>query len=455
MIRILIHSEDAKLQHLLAPTLGPEFSIVVESRRDRVRGLISQQLCDVLILDFDENCGTLAHHLDFLDEVSVSPIPVVVMTNDSTRSTAMELVKRGISNQFRKPPVIPEFKIIVRRAHEHALLKRELEGARNELRNAGSCDGLIGFSAKSQVIYDLIRRVANLDAFVLITGESGTGKELVARAIHNLSARAKKPFVAVSCGAIPESLIEAELFGHEKGAFTGTVGTRMGYMEQAGDGTLFLDEIGELSLHSQMKLLRVLQQREFNRLGSSRLTPLRARVLFATHRDLAKMVAEGTFRQDLYYRVNVMRIATPSLMERTEDIPLLACHFLRQYSQNYQKQVLNIQPAAMAMLLQYEWPGNVRELENVIQNAIIMAESDTIRPEDLPESLQAFGCLSIVESSASGSFEKQLQAYRVKLVTAALGECNGNKTLAARSLSISRAYLHRLIREVAENVVAA
>jgi transcriptional regulator with PAS, ATPase and Fis domain len=167
------------------------------------------------------------------------------------------------------------------------------------------------------------------------------------------------------------------------------------------------------------------------------------------------MVAEGTFRQDLYYRVNVMRIATPSLGDRTEEIPLLACHFLRQYSQNYQKPVLGIQPAAMAMLLQYEWPGNVRELENVIQNAIIMAEGDTIRPEDLPEFLQVFGGLSIVESSASGSFEKQLQAYRVKLVTAALGECNGNKTLAARSLSISRAYLHRLIREVADNVVAA
>jgi DNA-binding NtrC family response regulator len=455
MIRILLHSEDIKLQHLLAPTLGPEFSIVVEPKRERVRTLISHEQCDVLILDFDLNCATQEQHLEFLDEVSSLPMPVVVMTNDTTRSTAMELVKHGVSNQFRKPPVIPELKIIVRRAHEHAVLKRELENARKQLQNTCGCDGLIGSSAKSQVTYDLIRRVANLEAFVLISGESGTGKELIARAIHNLSDRSKKPFVAVSCGAIPESLIEAELFGHEKGAFTGTVGTRAGYMEQAADGTLFLDEIGELSPHSQIKLLRVLQQREFNRLGSSRITPLRARVLFATHRDLGQMVVEGTFRQDLFYRVNVMRIATPALRDRPEDIPLLACHFLRQYSQSYHKPVLNIRPSAMAMLLEHTWPGNVRELENVIQNAVIMTEGESIRPEDLPESLQMFEGPSVVDSLSNGSFEKQLQAYRVRLVAAALEECKGNKTLAARSLSISRAYLHRLIREVSDNVSAA
>src|SRR5713226_1053122 len=208
------------------------------------------------------------------------------------------------------------------------------------------CDSLIGCSSRSLAVYDLIRRVRDLDAYVLITGESGTGKELVARAIHNLSHRAKAPFVAVSCGAIPETLIEAELFGHEKGAFTGTNGTREGYMEQAADGTLLLDEIGELSQQTQVKLLRVLQQREFSRLGSGKLIPLKARVLFATHRNLSEMVEEGTFRRDLFYRVNVMRINIPPLRDRTEDIPLLAEHFLLQYASAYNKPVSEIRPSA-------------------------------------------------------------------------------------------------------------
>src|SRR6266849_4853486 len=202
-----------------------------------------------------------------------------------------------------KTATIPELTAMLRSAQEHMIAKKELENAPTQ-DDSCRCDNLIGCSSRSRKVYNLIRRVANLDAFVLITGESGTGKELVARAIHNLSHRAEHPFVAVSCGAIPETLIESELFGHEKGAFTGTNGAREGYMEQVGNGTLLLDEIGELSLQTQVKLLRVLQQREFSRLGSGRLIPLRARVLFATHRELATMVGEGTFRRDLFYRVN-------------------------------------------------------------------------------------------------------------------------------------------------------
>jgi DNA-binding NtrC family response regulator len=287
---------------------------------------------------------------------------------------------------------------------------------------------------------------------VLITGESGTGKELVARAIHNLGARANKPFVAVSCGAIPETLIEAELFGHEKGAFTGTVGAREGYFEQAGDGTLFLDEIGDLSLYTQVKLLRVLQQMEFSRLGSNRLIPLRARLIFATHQDLAKLVAEGKFRQDLYYRINVMRIEAPPLQDRPEDIPIIAQHFLRHYAQVFQKPMQTIEPEAMEMLQSYPWPGNVRELENVMQRAIILAPGHSVRAEDLSLNLQeedvsAFdGVVDIGDYQPAGSFERQLRDYKIKLAVTAVRENNGNKTLAARSLCISRAYLHRLIR---------
>jgi len=304
-----------------------------------------------------------------------------------------------------------------------------------------------------QRVYQLIRSVTNLNAAVLITGESGTGKELIARAIHNLGSRAGKPFVAVSCGAIPETLIEAELFGHEKGAFTGTVGAREGYFEQAGEGTLFLDEIGDLSIFTQVKLLRVLQQMEFNRLGSSRLIPLRARLVFATHQDLDRLVAEGKFRQDLYYRINVMRIEAPALRERSGDVSAIARHFLRHYGQAFQKPMEGIEPEAIEVLRSYPWPGNVRELENVMQRAIILAPGKTIRAADLslnlPEEELESAYDDVVDFSdfqPSSSFERQIRDYKIKLAVNAVREHNGNKTLAARSLSISRAYLHRLIR---------
>jgi DNA-binding NtrC family response regulator len=323
-----------------------------------------------------------------------------------------------------------------------------------------------------QSVYKLVRQVANLNASVLVTGESGTGKELIARAIHNLGSRSSRPFVAVSCGAIPESLIEAELFGHEKGAFTGTVGAREGYFEQASDGTLFLDEIGDLSLNTQVKLLRVLQQMEFNRLGSNRLIPLRARLVFATNRDLAKMVAEGQFRQDLFYRINVVRIGSPALQDHPEDIPRLASHFLEHYARQFQKPVLHIEPDAMAVLLSHAWPGNVRELENVMQRATILATGQTIRREDLTldshdhseanpvdaseagnsaassgiRSPESDNIVDIADYQPGGSFEQLLCAYKIKLAVSAVRENNGNRTLAARSLGISRVYLHRLIR---------
>jgi DNA-binding NtrC family response regulator len=433
----------------------------VEPTRSRVKQQVSAGHCDVLILDFDSRHCSIAEQLEIVDEHRHSHIPIVVMTDDDKRSTALELINRGVYDYFRKPPSIPELKIIVRRAHEHATLKHELHLAQQHLnapkvRLAATCDKLIGASARSRVVYDLIHRVANLNSFVLVTGESGTGKELIARAIHNLSDRAKQPFVAVSCGAIPETLIESELFGHEKGAFTGANGSRAGYMEQAAGGTLFLDEIGELSLHTQVKLLRVLQQREFSRLGSSRPIPLRARVVFATHRDLAQMVAQGSFRQDFYYRVNVMKIHSPALRDRTEDIPVLAQHFLQQYSDMYNKPVRSIEPAAMAALIEYAWPGNVRELENVIQSAIIVTEKDTIGVDDLPETFQHLDPLCLDDDTVpGGSFDEQLRDYRVKLAIKAIADANGNKTVAARSLNISRAYLHRLIREAAEDIAVS
>src|SRR5579859_1582588 len=455
MIRLVLFSGDSKLQRLLAPALGTDYSVLVESDASKLRQLVDDQQVDVLGLDLDGNYSPVQEQLDFFETMRNSQVLIVVMTDDSRRATVLDLLQRGAYDYLRKPPSLPELKIVIRRAHEHATLKRELEKTKEKLRTASRCDRLIGSSARSQVVYDLIRRVTNLDAFVLITGESGTGKELVARAIHNLSKRSKEPFVAVSCGAIPETLIESELFGHEKGAFTGTNGVREGYLEQAGSGTLLLDEIGELSLQTQVKLLRVLQQREFSRLGSNRLLPLKARVLFATHRNLAQMVDEGTFRRDLYYRVNVMRINVPPLRERTDDIPLLADHFLRIYAGEYGKPVRDFRANAMALLFEYEWPGNIRELENAIQGAVILSEGDTIGPEDLPEPLRQADPLEAPEGLIPGSFEDQLRDYKIRLANKAIQECNGNKTLAARSLNISRAYLHRLVRTVSEETDVA
>ena len=447
MIRIGLHSEDRTLQSLLSSALGQEFEVLLASTEDAIKLMLSAAHCDVMLLELDSDLGPLRERLECARRIIASQTPLVVMASDTLRSTAVELVRQGAYGYCRRPPSIRDLKTMLLRAHENSSLKRELQNAQQRLDDAtNSCNQMIGSSPQMQQVYDLVHRVANINTSVLVTGESGTGKELIANAIHNLGTRAGRPFVAVCCGAIPEGLIEAELFGHEKGAFTGTVGARVGFLEQAGDGTLFLDEIGELTLSTQVKLLRVLQQREFSRVGSNRLIPLRARLVFATHQNLEEMVAQGTFRQDLYYRINVMRIDAPPLQEHPEDILQIAEHFLQLYSDMYQKPMTSIEPAAAAALQTYSWPGNVRELENVIQRGIIVARGQTLALEDLPSNMQEQDIANIDDYHPAGSFERQLRDYKVKLAITALRENNGNKTLAARSLHISRAYLHRLIR---------
>jgi DNA-binding NtrC family response regulator len=446
MIRVGVYSEDLTLQPILSSALGKDFQVSLETNESGIDKLRSIAGCDVLILDLDSSRGWLKERIASCQRIIAGQVPALVMADDSLRSVTSELVRLGAYGYCRRPPSIQDLKTLLRRAYEHSALKQELQTVQQRLEAANSCDRMIGSSPQMRQVYNLVRRVASLNASVLVTGESGTGKELIARAIHNLGERSARPFVAVSCGAIPETLIESELFGHEKGAFTGSVASRGGYLEQAGDGTLFLDEIGELSLFTQVKLLRVLQQREFSRLGSSKVVPLRARLIFATHQDLDDMVAQGKFRRDLYYRINVMRITAPALQEHPEDIPQIAMHFLQQYSELYQKPLNGIDQGALALLQNYTWPGNVRELENVIQRAIIVAHGETIRSEDLPVNIQDESVIDISDYHPTGSFERQLRDYKIRLAATAVRENNGNKTLAARSLCISRAYLHRLIR---------
>jgi DNA-binding NtrC family response regulator len=453
MIKVGLYSEDRTLQTLLASALGKEFSVFQEPDEDGMNLLRAAGNCDVMILDLQAKGGG-EQRIVSAQSLIASHIPAVIMADDALRSTAFELVRSGAFCYCRRPPSIRDLKTMLSRAFENSSLRQQLQSAQQRLEAPGSCDLLIGSSPQMQQVYQLVHRVTSLNAAVLVTGESGTGKELIARAIHNLGSRSGLPFIAVSCGAIPENLIEAELFGHEKGAFTGASGMREGYFEQAADGTLFLDEIGDLSLFTQVKLLRVLQQMEFSRLGSNRLIPLRARLIFATHQDLDKLVAEGKFRQDLFYRINVMQIEAPNLQEHPEDIPRLARHFLLQYGKDFKKPMDDFEPHALSLLQAYSWPGNVRELENVIQRAIILAPAKTVRAEDLKLNIETAeadindidGVVDIGDYHPAGSFERQLRDYKVKLAMTAVRESHGNKTLAARSLCISRAYLHRLIR---------
>jgi DNA-binding NtrC family response regulator len=455
MIRIGLHSDDRTLQPLLSSALGKEFQVLFESSEDGIQQLLSTGSCDVVVLDLDAKPELLKQRTESYRRIIAfrDSSVIVVLADDGLRSTAAELVRLGAFGYCRKPPSVRDLKAMLRRAYENSSLRRDLQLAQQRLEAATNCDRMIGSSAPMQEVYDLVRRVANINATVLVTGESGTGKELIASAIHNLGGRSAHPFIAVCCGAIPETLIEAELFGHEKGAFTGTVGARVGLLEQAGEGTVFLDEIGELTLSTQVKLLRVIQERQFSRLGSNRLIPLRARMVFATHQDLAEMVTRGAFRQDLYYRINVMRIDAPALQDHREDLPQLANHFLHYYSDMYAKPMQCIDPEAMLLLESYSWPGNVRELENVIQRAIILAQGTRIGVENLPENIREEGVVSIDDYQPAGSFERQLRDYKLKLAVAAVREHNGNKTLAARSLQISRAYLHRLIRGAGPELV--
>ena len=303
---------------------------------------------------------------------------------------------------------------------------------------------LVGESRQMARVSEFISRVAKGDSTVLIRGESGTGKELVARAMHANSLRPGKPFVAINCAAIPEALLESELFGHEKGAFTGAIGTKKGKLDFAEDGTLFLDEIGEMPPLMQAKLLRVLQQREFERLGGNRLLPFNARVVAATNKDLEQAIKTGEFRQDLYYRLNVVSVALPPLREHREDIPLLALHFANKYAAKCKRGFKGITAEARSLLMQYSWPGNVRELENAIEHAIVMGPTDEILAEDLPTALLEEQSLELT----AARYHNTLTQTKKQLVLAALEETNGSPVEAARLLGIHPKYLHRLIRNL-------
>jgi Nif-specific regulatory protein len=301
---------------------------------------------------------------------------------------------------------------------------------------------MVGESGAARSVYAFIAKAAPASSTVLIRGESGTGKELVARAIHRNSARAARPFVAVNCAALAETLLESEFFGHEKGAFTGAVGQRKGKLEEAEGGTVFLDEVGELAPSLQAKLLRVLQEREFQRVGGNKTIRIDIRVIAATNRDLEDAVRHGAFREDLYYRLNVVSVRMPALRERREDIPLLAQYFAQKHARQANRSIAGVSEAARAAMLAYEWPGNVRELENAVERAVVLGSTETILPEDLPEAIVE----TVTPAPAVTKFHEAVVQAKRHIVLKAIEQAEGNYTEAARVLGLHPSNLHRLIR---------
>jgi len=341
---------------------------------------------------------------------------------------------------------------IVALAVENARHRMRLEGENQRLRAEIDLNhDMVGEGPRMREIYDFIARVASNDSTVLIQGESGTGKELVARAIHRNSPRANKPFVAINCAALTETLLESELFGHEKGSFTGATAQKKGKFEVAEGGTVFLDEIGEMTLTLQAKLLRALQERECERVGGTRTIKLDIRVVAATNRDLTERIRQGAFRADLYYRLNVVTLRTPPLRERKEDIPALAAYFIEKHSARVKRSVEGLSPRARQALLRYEWPGNVRELENAIEHAVVLGSSSLIRPEDLPEAVldcQQDGASEDGAGGVPGSLNDGVREAKRQIIRKAVEQAGGNITRAAQALDVHPNHLHRLIRSL-------
>ncbi len=440
ILPILIVDDEAANLTSLAKVLEREgFTVRTAADARGALECLRAESVAVMVTDFQMPGMT---GLDLLKTAkSVSPeTDVILMTAYGTIEMAVDAMKHGaydfVVKPFKRHDIVPP----VKRAFEKQLLLAENRRLKAELDRSLGSRRIIGQSSVMRETLDLVDQVAPSSATVLIMGESGTGKELIARAIHDGSTRKNKPFVAINCAAIPDTILESELFGAEKGAFTGATQRREGRFERAHQGTLFLDEIGEMALHVQVKLLRVLQEGEIERLGGTQTVAVDCRIVAATNRDLAKEVAEGRFREDLYYRLNVINLRLPPLRERPDDVPLLAQHFLQTYARKNNKSILGIEPDAIVMMMAYAWPGNVRELENVTERAVVLARGDRITDNDLPPKVRTRGGAPRMISFPLGT---PLEEVEQKLVNETLKMTKGDKRLAAQLLGIATRTIYR------------
>jgi len=440
--RILIAEDEKTQRDLLEGFLKKEGFLVeaVANGRQAIEK-IERDFFDIAFLDYKmpELDG-----LQTLREIRkrLPDLPVVMMTAYGTVETAVASMKEGALDYLTKPIDLEELLLIIQKVLERSTLIRENKDLKTRLQERYTFQNIIYGSPKMEEVMGLIARVAPSQATVLIRGESGAGKELIANAIHYASTRSEKPFVKMSCSAIPETLLESELFGHEKGAFTGAIQKRIGRFEEADSGTLFLDEIGDLSPSTQVKLLRILQEKEFQRLGSNLNLKTDVRIITATHRNLEEAMRKGLFREDLYYRLNVISIHLPPLRERKEDIPLLIHHFLKKYSELNQKKIQDLSKEARILLLRHSYPGNVRELENLVERAVVLCRGEVITTQDLPFHLQEGPSEKQWEvSGKTKTLPDSLEEIERDLIVKALHQHQGVQTRAAESLGISERVL--------------
>jgi DNA-binding NtrC family response regulator len=442
MSSILLVDDKSSMRKVLHQTLENEQNTILEAEDgEKALETIKSKHVDVVITDIKMPKLDGMSLLKMIKELD-SEIVVIIMTAYGTIETAVEAMKLGAYDYITKPFSTEQVKLTVEKAIERQKLLYENKYLREKLNDQYNYKRIVGNSPAMQPVYELMEKVAPTDTAVLIRGDSGTGKELVAHAIHFNSRRKEKPFIKVNCAVLAEGVLESELFGHEKGSFTGAAGKRIGRFELANGGSIFLDEIGDISPSTQVKLLRVLQEKEFERVGGTESIRADVRVIAATNKNLEEDIKRGHFREDLFFRLNVVPIYVPPLRERREDVERLAMHFLTRYSLEANKKINKIEKKALELLSRYNWPGNVRELENAIQRAVVLADSDTIYPSNLPLDIQSFqkdGYLHNLKEDAS--LTEKVENYEKELILKAMEKANHIQTKAAKLLDVNRTAL--------------
>jgi two-component system response regulator AtoC len=443
--QILIVDDDESIRQMLAAVLEREgYQTIKAKDGEEGLALFRSTAPDIVLMDIRmpgmngiETMRTMLQHR--------SGAAVILMTAYADLDTAVKAIKNGVFDFVIKPFDLAEISLLVNRAYQIREMRREIGELRHELSETYRLDRIITNDPAMRQLCESVKRIAQRNASVVIHGESGVGKELLAASLHYNSPRAAHPFVKVNCGAIPEGLLESEFFGHEKGAFTGAVARRTGRFEHADGGTLFLDEIGELPLSLQVKLLRIVQDREFERVGGDRTLHVDVRLVAATNRNLEEMVAAGTFRQDLYYRLNVVNLSIPPLRQRPSDIPLLASHFLRKFAEEHNGEIDGFDDHALAVMQRYSWPGNVRELANAVERAVVMSSGRTLFAEDLPGAVVEASRQTSASSAPPTLLKELLRKFEASVIKQALERHQGNRSYTANELGISRrALLYKL-----------
>jgi two-component system, NtrC family, response regulator AtoC len=433
--RVLVADDEKNMRWVLSQALTAEGYEVIEASDGKTAlEAIGEQAPDLMILDHKMPAPDGMEVLRRIRGKDLS-FPVIMLTAHGNVATAVEAIKAGATEYLTKPFDLEELKLSVEKALRIGDLSAEVQRLRSELDQETDVDGIVASDPGMLEVLEQVKQVAPTQATVIVYGESGTGKELVARALHRLSPRAAKPFVSISAGALPETLLESELFGYEKGAFTGAMTAKPGRFEMANGGTLFLDEIGDITPAVQVKLLRVLQERQFERLGGTRSIEVDVRLVAATNQDLQKLIEEGQFREDLFYRLSVVPIRLPALRARPGDIPALVAHFMERFRAGDK----TLSPEAMHLLVDYQWPGNIRELENTIERVVILSKADVIGPDDLPAEVRSGQHLQ-VEGPAEFSLPDEgcdLEEVELNLIRQALARAGGNVPKAAKLLGLT------------------